>query len=121
MTTAGLRALADAARALAAIAEAAAEESSDAMIPEREAARIAGVTLYALRKARRDGALVFYGGQRNRVVRRSALEAWLETRRAPALGKAPRPRAGPVVRDELDESGVEDVERRARRRERSRA
>jgi hypothetical protein len=53
----------------------------DEQLPEREAARFAGVSLRTLRDARRAGDLVMYGGQRSRTVRRGDLAAWIESRR----------------------------------------
>lgn len=105
MTPATLRALADAARSLAALADAALVDATanygDAMIPELEAARLAGVSVRVLRDARRAGDLRVYGKQRSRTLRRSDLVAWIESRRVP------------IVADVLDTDGAMDVDRRA--------
>ena len=95
MTPAALRAIADAADALARLArEAAAEASSDpaTMVPLAEAARSAGTSIRVVRDAVRGGALVGYGGQRDRSVRRADLDAWIASRRV-------RPVAGVDDRD----------------------
>ena len=84
MSPAALRAIADAADALARLArEAAAESKPDpgAMVPLAEAARSAGTSTRVVRDAIRDGALVAYGGQRDRSVRRGDLDAWIADRR----------------------------------------
>jgi hypothetical protein len=92
MKPAALRAIADMADALARLCRAAADEAElgpdpNAQLPEREAARIAGVSLRTLRDARRDGDLIVYGKQRSRTVRRADLDAWIASRRQrPVMG-----------------------------------
>ncbi len=84
MSPAALQAIADAADALARLArEATAETPHDphAMVPLAEAARIAGTSTRVVRDALRGGALVGYGGQRDRSVRRADLDAWIASRR----------------------------------------
>jgi len=95
VSPAALHALADAADALARLArEAAAEDKGDprAMVPIAEAARSAGTSIRVVREAIRGGALVAYGRQRDRSVRRDDLEAWIASRRI-------RPVAGVEDRD----------------------
>ena len=84
MKQSALHALADAADALARIARAAAEEASDdpaALIPLPEAARAAGTSKRVVRDAIRAGELPAFGRQRDRSVRRSDLQRWVESRR----------------------------------------
>ena len=95
MNRAALQALADAADALARLARAAAEESTDdpvALVPLVDAARLAGTSVRVMRDALRAGDLAAYGRQRDRSVRRADLERWIESRRA-------KPAAGP---DDVD-------------------
>jgi hypothetical protein len=102
-----LRALADAADALARMARAAAEDGDggpDSLIPIREAARIAATSIRVLRDAIRMGDLTAYGRSRDRAVRRADLQAWVASRRVEAV---------PGVDDA-------DVARRIRRLERRR-
>jgi hypothetical protein len=89
MNATQLRALADVAEALARLARAAADDNSqpsDEHLPEREAARIAGVSLRTLRDARRRGELVVYGKQRSRTIKRADLSAWVESRLSRPVG-----------------------------------
>jgi hypothetical protein len=53
------------------------------LLPLADAARVAATTLRVLRTAIRSGALQAVGRQRDRAVRRSELDAWIETRGAP--------------------------------------
>jgi hypothetical protein len=95
VSPAALRAIADAADALARLArEAAAETHTDpgTVVPLAEAARIAGTSTRVVRDAIRDGALVAFGRQRDRSVRRANLEAWIASRQV-------RPVAGVDDRD----------------------
>lgn len=111
MSPAALRALADAARALATLAEAAAADGAtepDELLLEAEAAKLARVSLRALRDARRAGELPTYGRQRSRTIRRRDLLAWIESRRAP------------IVRDVVA-ANDDDMDRRVRRIGRKRA
>jgi hypothetical protein len=84
VSPAALRAIADAADALARLAREAATETSldpTAMVPLAEAARSAGTSTRVVRDAIRAGALVAYGRQRDRSVRRDDLAAWIASRR----------------------------------------
>jgi hypothetical protein len=107
MSPAALAALADAADALARLARAAAEESTrqpTELLPLKEAARAAGTSLRVVREAIRAGDLAAFGGQRDRTVRRSDVDAWIESRRL-------RPVAG------VDDADIERrMSRIARRR-----
>ena len=99
-----VRELAELAARLAAVAVRLAEGGDGAgllteMLTEKEAADEAKVSLRTLRDARRSGALVMYGTQRSRTVRRSDLAAWIESRRV-------KPSAG------VDDA---DIERRMKR------
>jgi hypothetical protein len=98
---AALRAVADAADALGRLARECAtfDDDPSALVPLRDAARVAASSARVLREAIRAGDLVAYGGQRDRAVRRRDLDAWIESRRVPAA-------AGP------DDA---DMERRMRR------
>jgi hypothetical protein len=103
-----LHALADAAHALARIARAAAEEACEdpaSLVPLPEAARVAGTSKRVVRDAIRAGELPAFGRQRDRSVRRSDLQRWIESRRV-------RVTEGP---DDLD------IERRVARIARARA
>jgi hypothetical protein len=83
-----LRALADAADALARLARAAAEEGPDdpaTLIPVRKAACIAGTSARVVREAIRCHDLPAFGRQRDRAVRRADLERWIESRRVPTV------------------------------------
>ena len=90
MRTAALRALADAADALARLARAAVEESNgstDSLIPLADAARLAATSIRVVREAVRAGDLAAYGRSRDRAVRSGDLQAWVASRRAkPAVG-----------------------------------
>jgi hypothetical protein len=82
--TEALRALADAADALARLARAAAEEGPidpEAFVPVREAARAAGTSARVIRDAIRRRDLPAFGRQRDRVIRRADLDRWIESRR----------------------------------------
>lgn len=84
MKPTALRALADAADALARIARAAAddrEESADSLIPLAEAARLGATSVRVLRAAIRVGELAAYGRSRDRAVRVGDLRAWVAGRR----------------------------------------
>ncbi len=59
------------------------DEHAGDILHEVDAARIAGVSVRTLRDARRAGELVMAGRQRSRTVRRSDLDAWIESRRSP--------------------------------------
>jgi hypothetical protein len=88
MTPAALRAIADAADALARLArEASVEERTDptVMVPLAEAARVAGTSIRVVRDAIRGGVLPGYGRQRDRSVRRADLDAWILSRRMKPL------------------------------------
>jgi hypothetical protein len=69
------------------IARAVAEDvdDDDALVPLREAARIAATSMRVLRKAIRSGELSVYGRTRDRAVRRRDLLAWIEDRRIPSV------------------------------------
>jgi hypothetical protein len=90
MNRAALIALADAADALARLARAAVEDhadDADALVPIATAAIHAKCSGRTLTAARRAGELPMFGRQRSRTVRRSDLEAWIESRRvAPVAG-----------------------------------
>jgi hypothetical protein len=95
VSPAALRAIADAADALARLArEAAADTAADsaAMVPLAEAARMAGTSMRVVRDAVRDRALLAFGRQRDRSVRRADLDAWIASRQV-------RPIAGVDDRD----------------------
>ena len=102
MTPAALRALADAADALARIAREAASEGDLAptrMLKVSEAAAFAAVKRRTLLRAIRRGELVAYGTHRERTVKGADLLAWIESRRfqrrvVPRDGEAPRTDAG---------------------------
>jgi hypothetical protein len=86
MSPAVMRAIADAADALARLARAAAEDAPrdpGELLPVAEAARVAATSVRVLRDAIRAGLLPAHGGQRDRSVRRSDLDAWIATRAAP--------------------------------------
>lgn len=102
MSPIALRALADAADALARLARAALDEvpgEPSAIVPIVEAARVAGTSVRVVRDAIRAGDLTAYGKQRDRGVRRRDLDVWIETRQL-------RPVAG------VDDA---DMDRRVRR------
>src|SRR5579864_5357233 len=82
-----LRALADAADALARIARAAADDEpeSDALVPLEEAARLAATSRRVVRDAIRSKELPGYGRARDRSVRRADLDAWIANRRTAPL------------------------------------
>ncbi len=89
MKTTAIRALADAADALARLARAVAEDpgDADAMLSLADAARLAATSQRVLRDAIRAGELAAYGRKRDRAVRRGDLDAWIESRRvAPVPG-----------------------------------
>lgn len=90
MNRAALIALGDAADALARLARAAVEDhadDADALVPIATAALHAKCSVRTLTAARRAGELTMFGKQRSRTVRRSDLEAWIESRRvAPVAG-----------------------------------
>jgi hypothetical protein len=92
MSPDALRALADAADALARLARAAAEEtvSADDHLSLDEARVLARLrTTRPLREALRRGDLQGFGSQRTRTIRRPDLLAWIESRRmAPVQGIA---------------------------------
>jgi hypothetical protein len=81
---AALRALADAAEALARLAREAASERTeawdDALIPVAEAARLAATSVRVVRDAIRQGELAAFGGMRDRAVRHADLVAWIASR-----------------------------------------
>lgn len=85
MRPAAIRALADAADALARLARAAAAEDSDggadALIPIADAARLAATSIRIVRDAIRAGDLTAYGRSRDRAVRTDDLRAWVASRR----------------------------------------
>jgi Helix-turn-helix domain len=87
-----LLALADAADALARLARAVADEAPNTTDPSRllhakDAAVYAGTSRRVIHEAVRSGALVAYGKQRDRAVRVSDLENWIESRRVkPTMG-----------------------------------
>ena len=84
MSPAALRALADAADALARLARAALAEdgaSPAALLPLRVAAERAGASVRTLRDAIRLGDLPAFGKQRSRVVRAADLATWIESRK----------------------------------------
>jgi hypothetical protein len=88
---AAFEAIADAADALARLARECANLSDhpSALVPLRDAARLAATTIRILRDAVRAGELVAYGRERDRAVRRGDLDAWIESRRVPtAIGPA---------------------------------
>jgi hypothetical protein len=91
MTPAALVALADAADALARLARAAAEDGSvdpSALVPLSAAASTAGTSVRVVRDAIRSGELAAFGRQRDRSVRRSDLNAWIESRRSKPIAGA---------------------------------
>lgn len=103
MTPAALRALADAADALARIAREAAREGE--LVPSRmlnisEAAAFAAVKRRTVQQAIRRGELAAYGAQRDRAVKGADLLAWIESRRY---------RSRPVT---LDDEAERDIDRR---------
>jgi hypothetical protein len=106
VNAAALHALADAADALARLARAAAEDSSDGaeLLTLDAATKVAGVSRRVLREAIGARDLAAFGKQRSRTVRRSDLNAWVESRRV-------KPTAGPVD---------DDIERRMVRLSRQR-
>jgi len=53
----------------------------DDLLPIEDAAEIAKCSIRSLRDAHRAGALIMFGKQRSRTVRRADLEAWIESRR----------------------------------------
>ncbi len=88
MSASAVRELVEIASRLAALAVCLAKGEDDSeMLTEGEAALEAKVSIRALRDARRSGAVVMYGTQRSRTVRRADLAAWIESRRV-------RPSAG---------------------------
>jgi hypothetical protein len=92
---AALKAIADAADALARLARAALEDehaAAEDLVPLAEAARIAATSTRVLRHAIRVGELDAFGRQRDRSVRRADLARWIESRRT-------RPTTGPVDED----------------------
>lgn len=96
MSPAALRALADAADALARLARAAADDDatgdSASLLPLPDAARAAATSVRVIREAIRGGDLAAVGRQRDRAVKRGDLNAWIESRKV-------RPIAGPEDRD----------------------
>jgi hypothetical protein len=84
MKPAALRALADAAEALARLAREAASERpeawDDALIPVAEAARLAATSVRVVRGAIRQGELAAFGRMRDRAVRHGDLAAWIASR-----------------------------------------
>ena len=96
MSPAALRAIADAADALARLAREASEDTAqtnpNAMLALPEAARVAGTSVRIVRDAIRAGVLAGYGRQRDRSVRRGDLDTWIASRRL-------RPIAGADDRD----------------------
>jgi hypothetical protein len=82
---AALRALADAAEALARLAREAAGDSDgeprdDALVPLAEAARLAATSLRVVRDAIRRRELTAFGRTRDRAVRRADLDTWIASR-----------------------------------------
>jgi hypothetical protein len=60
---------------------------ADDVLPIADAARIAGTSVRVVRDAIRAGDLVAYGRQRDRAVRRTDLDRWVESRRLrPVVG-----------------------------------
>lgn len=91
MNAHALRAIADAADALARLARAAVEDApgdASALVPLAEAARAAGTSVRVVRDAIRAGDLAAYGRQRDRSVRRGELERWVESRRSKPVAGA---------------------------------
>jgi hypothetical protein len=85
VSPAALRALADAAEALARLAREAASgaeggQQDGALVPLREAARLAATSVRVVRDAIRKGDLGAYGRMRDRALRRVDLEAWIASR-----------------------------------------
>jgi len=110
MNSAALRALADAADALARLARAAADDApSDpgALVPIAEAARVAGTCLRVVRDAIRSHDLPAFGRQRDRVVRHADLQKWIESRRVPVV-------RGPDD-DDIEQRVARIAQRRTRR------
>jgi hypothetical protein len=88
MTPAALRAIADAAEALARVAREAAEDGGadpSKLLTLRQAAEFACTSLRTVRDAIRHGDLDAFGGQRDRTVRRGDVLLWIESRRLPVL------------------------------------
>ena len=81
------------------------QPDADDRLTRSEAARIAGTSIGVVSAAIRRGELAAFGGERDRIVRRGDLEAWVESRRY-------RPSLGPVDGD---------IERRIRKLERGKA
>jgi hypothetical protein len=85
MRTAALKALADAAEALARLAREVACEHEGAhpdgaLIPLPEAARLAATSIRVVRDAIRNRELVAFGRMRDRAVRRNDLDLWIASR-----------------------------------------
>jgi hypothetical protein len=87
MRAGSIRALADAADALARLARSVAEDSEteDALISVRDAARLAATSTRTVRNAIRGGTLRAYGQTRNRAVRRGDLLTWIAERRSESV------------------------------------
>lgn len=103
MSPAALRAIADAADALARLAREASAETAhhdpNAMVALHEAARLAGTSPRVVRDAIRAGDLAGYGRQRDRSVRRADLDAWIASRRLrPVEGADDRDIAARIAR-----------------------
>jgi hypothetical protein len=131
-----LRALADAAEALARLAREAASgaegsRQDDALVPLREAARLAATSVRVVRDAIRKGDLAAYGRMRDRALRRADLDAWIASRQVrPSRGaddddirrrmarlagskRAPAPRPTPFAGPGLAPTGARGKARRA--------
>ena len=109
-----LRAIADAADALARLARAALEArplDSASLLPIKTAAQRAATSPRVVTEAIRAGVLPAYGGQRDRAVRLSDLDAWIESRRRDRLDNAPGKSAHPYDTDPVYRA---DIDRRMR-------
>lgn len=82
MSPAALRAIADAADALARLARAAlTDDGATSMLPIAVAAERAGCSVRTIRAGIRVGDLPAFGRQRDRAVRADDLAAWIESRK----------------------------------------
>jgi hypothetical protein len=92
MKPAALRALADAADALARLAREVADDGAkrgdDALIPLAEATRLAATSVRVLREAIRARELPAFGRARDRSVRRDDLDLWIASRRVKPIAGA---------------------------------